>query len=760
MAGRIREESIAEVREKAPIDEVVGAVRHPQERRRRLDEGSLPLPRREDPVVQRQPGAGRFHCFGCEEGGDVISFLMKIDGLTFTETVERLAEKYGVELQREEGDEREDRPKGPARGKLIEAHRVAQEFYAEQLLTPEAQQARQFLTERGFDAAAAETFGLGLRAARRRGRCSSTCAPRGFTRGGDRRRRAGGAEPARRVAVRPVPRAAALADPRGQRRDHRLRGPADLRRRPDRGEVPQHLRDPDLQEEPGALRHRPGPTRDGPVVAGRRGRGLHRRDGLPPGRREDRGRLVRHGVRRRARQGAAALHGRPRGVPRRGDLHLRRRRGRAEGGAEGVRRRPELRLPDLRRRRAGRARPVRRAHQEGRRRGPRAGRPAGAAVPVRARQHRVASTTSTAPTAASTRCARAPGWCRASATGRRWTRSRASSPRWSASTSRRRAPRYAAPPTVRARQASVPRGPRAGGRGRGARRRRARRCPTCATRGSPSSARRSSWSSSTRCRSGGPRPTSAPTTSPTRRTAPCGTLVEAAGGTVAGADDRGWVGRSPRARDRPGRGRRGQRARASSRSKKEPTAAYVAAARRSASWSSPRCAGSRDLKSKLQRTNPVEHPDDVQPDVRRARGARGAPAQAARPDRRDAVRLPRRTARRSRSRRGRRCWPGPRPESGVVAGTRDALYLPGRRPDPVGAGRGRRLGPRVRDASGHRGRHLGRAAAGVLASSLTEPGRLLQLVRERVTATVVLQRHVPIRGSARRPGDRPPRAHR
>jgi DNA primase len=88
--------------------------------------------------------------------------VMKMDGLSFVETVERLAEKYGVELKREEGDSYEERAKGPARGKLIEAHRVAQEFYAEQLLTPDAAQARQFLTERGFDAAAAETFGLGF----------------------------------------------------------------------------------------------------------------------------------------------------------------------------------------------------------------------------------------------------------------------------------------------------------------------------------------------------------------------------------------------------------------------------------------------------------------------------------------------------------------------------------------------------------------------------------------------------------------------
>ncbi|WP_432479750.1 DNA primase [Nocardioides sp. GXQ0305] len=102
------------------------------------------------------------NCFGCQEGGDVITFLMKIDGLGFTEAVERLAEKYGVRLRREEGDgPRDDRPRGPQRSRLVEANRVAQEFYADQLRGPEAQVARTFLLERGFDESAADTFGNG-----------------------------------------------------------------------------------------------------------------------------------------------------------------------------------------------------------------------------------------------------------------------------------------------------------------------------------------------------------------------------------------------------------------------------------------------------------------------------------------------------------------------------------------------------------------------------------------------------------------------
>src|SRR4051812_8723242 len=87
---------------------------------------------------------------------------MKIDGLGFTEAVERLADKYGVTLRREDGDVREERPRGPQRGRLVEAHKVAQQFYADALGSTEALAARQFLAERGFDHGAAEQFGIGF----------------------------------------------------------------------------------------------------------------------------------------------------------------------------------------------------------------------------------------------------------------------------------------------------------------------------------------------------------------------------------------------------------------------------------------------------------------------------------------------------------------------------------------------------------------------------------------------------------------------
>ena len=104
---------------------------------------------------------GSFHCFGCQEGGDVISFVMKIDHLSFAETVERLAGRYGIQLRYEEGGPAPARQPGQ-RTRLVEAHNAAAQFYAEQLATPEAAPGRQFLAERGFDQAAAEHFGVGF----------------------------------------------------------------------------------------------------------------------------------------------------------------------------------------------------------------------------------------------------------------------------------------------------------------------------------------------------------------------------------------------------------------------------------------------------------------------------------------------------------------------------------------------------------------------------------------------------------------------
>ncbi len=161
VAGRIREEDIAEVREKARIDEVVSSYVTLRNAGGGNLKGLCPFHDEKSPSFNVTPSRGMYYCFGCGAGGDVIKFVMETDGLAFSETVERLAEKYGVQLRYEEGGPQRPRS-GPQRPRLVEAHKVTQQWYAEQLASPEAMVARQFLTERGFDAEAAAHFGVGF----------------------------------------------------------------------------------------------------------------------------------------------------------------------------------------------------------------------------------------------------------------------------------------------------------------------------------------------------------------------------------------------------------------------------------------------------------------------------------------------------------------------------------------------------------------------------------------------------------------------
>ncbi|HET7689757.1 MAG TPA: DNA primase [Nocardioidaceae bacterium] len=160
MAGRIREEDIATVREKADLADVIGQYVTLKNAGGGALKGLCPFHDEKSPSFHVRPGKG-FHCFGCQEGGDVISFLMKHDGLTFTDAVQSLADKYGVQLRYTEGDERPQRD-GNQRQRLIAANRAAAEFYVDQLQSPDAQVGRQFLADRGFDKDAAEQFGIGF----------------------------------------------------------------------------------------------------------------------------------------------------------------------------------------------------------------------------------------------------------------------------------------------------------------------------------------------------------------------------------------------------------------------------------------------------------------------------------------------------------------------------------------------------------------------------------------------------------------------
>ena len=161
MAGRIRDESIQAVRERAAIDQVIAeaGVTLKSAGGGRL-KGLCPFHDEKTPSFNVNPANGYYMCFGCGESGNVISFITKHDHMSFPEAVEHLARRYGVDVQYEEGGTAA-RSSTSQRTRLLLAHKEAARFYAEHLGTPAASVGRQFLAERGFEQAAAETYGVG-----------------------------------------------------------------------------------------------------------------------------------------------------------------------------------------------------------------------------------------------------------------------------------------------------------------------------------------------------------------------------------------------------------------------------------------------------------------------------------------------------------------------------------------------------------------------------------------------------------------------
>ncbi len=161
MAGRIVAEDIAAVKERTSIVDVVRDHVTLRNAGTGSMKGLCPFHDEKSPSFTVRESAGTYHCFGCGEGGDVVAFVQKVDGLTFVEAVERLAARLGMELRREEGG-----PSGESlgrRSRLVEAHRIAQELYADRLVnSPDARAARDFLRARDFTGADAARFGVGF----------------------------------------------------------------------------------------------------------------------------------------------------------------------------------------------------------------------------------------------------------------------------------------------------------------------------------------------------------------------------------------------------------------------------------------------------------------------------------------------------------------------------------------------------------------------------------------------------------------------
>jgi DNA primase len=149
-----------EIKARLSIEDVVG--RYVELKRAGASlKGLCPFHQEKTPSFVVSPSRGTFHCFGCQRGGDVFTFLMEIERLQFPEALKRLAEQAGVELP----DRRAAHPS--LKAQLYDANASAAEVFTELLLASPGERARSYLKTRGFGREAVDLFGLGFAPASR-----------------------------------------------------------------------------------------------------------------------------------------------------------------------------------------------------------------------------------------------------------------------------------------------------------------------------------------------------------------------------------------------------------------------------------------------------------------------------------------------------------------------------------------------------------------------------------------------------------------
>lgn len=155
---RILQADVEEVKSRTNIADIVGERVALKSAGVGSMKGLCPFHDERSPSFHVRPQVGFYHCFGCGASGDVYSFLREMDHVSFTEAVERLAGRIGYALHYEDGG---SAPETSGRSRLYAANSAAGEYFRSQLLSAEAESARRFLGERGFDAGAAAHFGVG-----------------------------------------------------------------------------------------------------------------------------------------------------------------------------------------------------------------------------------------------------------------------------------------------------------------------------------------------------------------------------------------------------------------------------------------------------------------------------------------------------------------------------------------------------------------------------------------------------------------------
>ncbi|PLR93832.1 DNA primase [Bacillus sp. T33-2] len=161
MSERIAEEKLNEIRQSVDIVDVIGDYVQLSKQGRNYF-GLCPFHGENSPSFSVAPDKQIYHCFGCHAGGNVFSFLMEIEGLSFLEAAAKLAEKGQVDLQLEmpSGSKQPKMPQDVQQ--MIEAHELLRKFYHHLLVnTKDGQHALEYLLKRGFTKESIDKFQIG-----------------------------------------------------------------------------------------------------------------------------------------------------------------------------------------------------------------------------------------------------------------------------------------------------------------------------------------------------------------------------------------------------------------------------------------------------------------------------------------------------------------------------------------------------------------------------------------------------------------------
>jgi len=158
--GRIAEEKIQEIRDRLDIVEVVSGYL-PLKRSGANHQGLCPFHQEKTPSFNVNSARQIFHCFGCGAGGNVFSFVMRMEGLSFPDAVRLLGQKAGIEVEEEALSPSENRRR-EARERLVKINEAAGAFYHRQLLEDQSgAPGRRYLRQRGYEGETVRSFQLG-----------------------------------------------------------------------------------------------------------------------------------------------------------------------------------------------------------------------------------------------------------------------------------------------------------------------------------------------------------------------------------------------------------------------------------------------------------------------------------------------------------------------------------------------------------------------------------------------------------------------